>query len=612
MLLGPVFQTEMVANARRGRYFVLRVLFAGALLLCLWSCYEGVAGWYGSTGRLSIREASSLASGFFVAFAWLTILTAMVITPAVSAGAIASERERRTIEYLFATDLSNAEIVLSKLVGKLLLVGKLVLVALPVLAIFRLLGGIPGNLLVLYFAGLASTVTLLTVGAMCISVWTPRARDAVIRVYLVEAVVFVLPPIMSPLLAGLARTGGLPGWVADLAAKGFTLCLEINPVHVLFYQMIRGGGLGVGLDPTPIWRMVTIQLGLSLVLAAVAVAAVRRVHLRAISSPGSAAQRRRWELPRLRPKLRNHPMLWKEMFARSAATKLGVLGRICVAVLLVLTIGLALYAYLELTARNYTGWRSKGEEFLQVTVMVTGLMGVGTAALMGLRAAGQVTYEKERDCWLSLIATPLSGADIIGAKVLGNVYAFRWMFTPLAVVWLLQTTLSPIYLIAIPLHLLAIGASGLFATAVGLAYSLRFTTSLKSIGATMITLFFVGGGYLLCCCMPIAVVGGEGDELFKIAMIGCVPFLQVFPGFLIIDDVPSSEETWMAFDYMAGVAAYSVASIVILSALVARFDELVGRTSAPDVIYPQRGSRPGTAPPDPFHPPTLPSTTKAD
>ncbi len=614
MLLGPVFQTEMVANARRGRYFVLRVLFAAGLLFALWVCYVGVADSYGRDGRLTIREASTLASTFFVTFVWITILTAMVITPAVSAGAIASERERRTIEYLFATDLSNTEIVLSKLCGKLLLVGKLVMVTLPVLAIFRLLGGIPGNLLVGYFALLASTVTLLTVGAMCISVWTKRARDAVIRVYLVEAVVFVLPLVINMLLMALGGGGGVLQWISDRIGQIVALLLEINPIYLLLFQMAPGGTLGVGVNETAMWRMVVWQLGFSLVLAVVAVLAVRRVHLRSISSSGGKGGSLRFELPRFRPAMHNQPMLWKELFARTASTQLGVLGRIAIALLLIVTMGIALYSYAYILDTPANQWQTQAEMFAPCSIMITGFLGAGMALLMGVRAAGLVTYEKERDCWLSLIATPLTGADIVGAKALGNVYAFRWMLLPLGVTWLLQLTLSPIFLIGIPLHLFAIGVTSVFATAVGLAYSLKFTTSLKAIGATSLTLFFVGGGYFFCCCFPLIIVGNGGeDEIIKVALIGCIPFLQAVPGFVVVDDFLEGDEPWVAFDYVAGVAMYGTAAIVILSSLVARFDEFVGRTSSPVYASPSRTGRPGATPPgtalpDPFTPPN-PATT---
>ncbi len=578
MLLGPVFQTEMVTTARRTRYFVLRVLFAAALLLCLWTSYGSASSWNNAAGQLSIQAAAQMAGAFFQAFAWLTLITTLVVTPAIAAGAIATERERRTIEYLFATDLSNAEIVLSKLFGKLLLVGKLILVALPVLAIFRLMGGIPGNLLVVYFAGLASTATLLTVGAMCISVWTARARDAIIRVYLVVGMLFLLP-IM--LFAPMMATGGSTSWWATSIQTVMAACLAINPLYVLGTAITGSGALGVGLDASVIWQMVQIHLVLTVMLAGIAVAAVRRVHLGAISSPGTAITKRRfWQLPRFRPALGEHPMLWKELFARAAATKLGFLGHASLAILLIGTIGLSIWSYLVALSSGYASWwGSPGRIFLQTNLPITCLLGVGGGLLMGLRAAGLIAYEKERDCWLSLLSTPLTGAEIIGAKALGNLYAFRWMLLPLAIVWCLQISLSPQYIIAIPMHLATIGATGLFATAVGLGYSLKFESSLKAIGATMGTLFFVGGGYLLCCCVPVMIGGGE-DDFMKIAMVACIPFLQIIPGLIVLEENFNDGEAWMIVDYVLGTAGYAIAGGLLLWTLVARFEALVGRTGS--------------------------------
>ncbi|MGI9458026.1 MAG: ABC transporter permease [Aeoliella sp.] len=582
MLLGPVFQSEMVTTARRTRYFVLRVLFAASLLLCLWGCYEGVTSWDNVEGRLSIRAAAQLAGSFFQSFAWLTLIAAIIVTPAIAAGAIASERERRTIEYLFATDLSNTEIVLSKLFGKLLLAAKLVLVALPVLAIFRLLGGIPGNLLIVYFAGLASTVALLTMGAMCISVWTARARDSIIRVYLVVAMIFLLPIMLFlPLMA----TGGAGGWWATQLSNVMSWCLEINPLWVLGQAVAGSGGLGVGLDASIIWRMVRIHLVLTVALAVVAIVAVRRVHLRSISSPG-AAVKRRWfvQFPQFRPALRNRPMLWKELFARTAATKFGFLGRISLAIIMIGTVGIAIWVYILMFSNPGGWWGSPGEQYLQTSVSITCVLGVGSVILMGLRAAGLVTYEKERDCWLSLLSTPLTGAEILGAKVVGNLYAFRWMLLPLMIIWFLQLTLSPQYVIAIPMHLATIGATGLFATAVGLVYSLKFTSSLKAIGATVGTLFFTGGGWMLCCCVPLMFGGGD-DDIMKFAMAACVPFLQVMPGpIMVVEDIWRHDGAWMVIDYFVGTAGYAIAGMVILSSIIGSFETMVGRTGSNEIL----------------------------
>ena len=42
---------------------------------------------------------------FFLSFSWLQILLILLVGPAMAVGTIATERERRTIEYLFVTDL---------------------------------------------------------------------------------------------------------------------------------------------------------------------------------------------------------------------------------------------------------------------------------------------------------------------------------------------------------------------------------------------------------------------------------------------------------------------------------------------------------------------------
>src|SRR5688500_338935 len=153
MITGPIFRVEMVSAARRRRYFVLRVIFAGLLLSILWMTFASsqYAVRAGGGQRLSISELAEIATTFFLAFSWMQLVGMLAVAPAMAVGTIATERERRTIEYLFATDLSNVEIVLGKTVARLLLIGQMVLVSLPILFLFRLLGGIPANLLAASF-----------------------------------------------------------------------------------------------------------------------------------------------------------------------------------------------------------------------------------------------------------------------------------------------------------------------------------------------------------------------------------------------------------------------------------------------------------------------------
>ena len=72
----------------------------------------------------------------------MQLLAVLLIGPALAAGTIAQERERRTMEYLYATPLSNLEIIIGKLGGRVLQILYLVLSGVPVLALAMLLGGI--------------------------------------------------------------------------------------------------------------------------------------------------------------------------------------------------------------------------------------------------------------------------------------------------------------------------------------------------------------------------------------------------------------------------------------------------------------------------------------
>ena len=86
-----------------------------------------------------------------------------VLTPAAVAGAIADEKERRTLEFLLATDLRDREILFGKLaarVGSLLL---FLLAGLPVLGLMQFFGGIDPDLVLAGFA--ATFATVLTLAA---------------------------------------------------------------------------------------------------------------------------------------------------------------------------------------------------------------------------------------------------------------------------------------------------------------------------------------------------------------------------------------------------------------------------------------------------------------
>lgn len=584
MLLGPIFQVELVAAARQGRQYLVRVIYALIILFVLWVSYSSVTQWQslGAGGTPSISEVAQMATTFFLAFSWVQLLGILAIAPAMAVGTIASERERRTIEYLFATDLSNFEIVVGKTFARLLIVGQLVLVSLPILFIFRLLGGISASLLAVSFITAASTALFLTALSVCVSVWSSRSRDAVMRVYRLLAVLLIVPGILSSMLFMLEvqlqqRSGALEA--AQTVVGGM---LAVNPIVVLGRSMHSIVDAGVGFDFAPVLNMAAWHVGLAIALIGLATNAVRRVHL-SEAGRGDAKQqkklerRRGMEKFRWRPELSGNAMLWKEAFAPTAKTKLGIVGSFANAVVVVIALGLTAYFFIcaKLELLDFDA-----EAYYAFMATTTGFLGSGLLLTLAGRSAGLITLEKERDCWISLLSTPLTGGEIMRAKLLGNLYSARWGFILLLIIWSLAVAFDVRFLLMLPPLIISFTLAAIFVSQVGLHYSLVSATSIRAMGYTLATVFFSGGGYLFCCC-SVAAFGGNSDtaeSLMAIGMAPCIPFLLVAPVAYTISGMNLHGESEFAAAYTIGIIGYAIVNALLASDLARSFDRRAGRT----------------------------------
>lgn len=599
MPLGPVFRHEMLAAGRKRRYFFFRSLVGVGMLLLLAAGYaaarsflqiDGALRGQGGGDVLSISGLAYLTAFFYAQFAWATMIGVLVATPAVVAGAIAMERERRTIEYLFATDLRNSEIVLDKLVARLLTVGKLVLATLPVLAIFRLLGGVPGRLLLAHFAMLASTATLTAAVSLAVGVWCERARDAVPRALGVVFLWLIALPLAMLFQAQLDRVG--EGWSDTLSDWVFTPAVAAlgitHPLLVLATSAGVGGGvLGIDVDGAVVATMIGAQLVAAGLLVALSVAVVRRVHLRALSSPGArpkapdspAASRSPYE---------SRPMLWKELFAASAK-KRGVLwARRVGAALLALTVGGPLVAML--VANGLGSWSVDIEEYMATAVAMVSVCGSVLALSAGSRAAGLVTYERERDTWVSLLTTPLTGTDVIAAKTWGNLYAYRWPAAGVVLVPLMGVFLSPAAALAALGVAVALGVLLLAGTSVGLAISLRMENSVKAAGATVCVLLAIG---LFLPMVAMALVGLSGQVGVDMALVFAplAPFLLAVPAIAITEHTPAE----IGGAYFLGIAFYAGLGCILAAMNCGSFDRVCGRGAEDDPPHQRLASQVASA-----------------
>ena len=139
MLPGPVFTFEMITTARRGRFYAIRSLYAIVLLLILWMIHSA---WSADYRTASCRSACCRGSAFPHSAGSRSgqEILVLILTPALVAGAIADEKRRKTLHYLLASQLTGPEIVLGKLLVRMLYVGVLLGVSFPVMSLLVLHG----------------------------------------------------------------------------------------------------------------------------------------------------------------------------------------------------------------------------------------------------------------------------------------------------------------------------------------------------------------------------------------------------------------------------------------------------------------------------------------
>jgi ABC-type transport system involved in multi-copper enzyme maturation permease subunit len=274
-LVGPHFFCDLVCLARRGRSTLLRCSYALMLLLGWCVVFMGrfpqvdlLSEPFAGGLRLPPDELSRFAGKFVQAIVIIQGLALLVLTPAYLAGAVADEKQANTLELLFTTDLRNREIVLGKLLGRLLHVAGVLLAGLPVLSLTMLWGGIDLPQLLAVFA--VTCLSLLSAGSISIlcSVLARRAVTAVVSSYVILFLMMTccwLLPVsqsMSPItfLFQFERrlAAGSAMVVGTKAGPGALIAGSADDLGVLA-QMVFESTVGHGL-------VTAVCLGLAIVL----------------------------------------------------------------------------------------------------------------------------------------------------------------------------------------------------------------------------------------------------------------------------------------------------------------------------------------------------------
>ncbi len=311
MTIIPILRRELVAAARRAQLQSGRSFFAGMLLAIILGTFG--TWYYWEQGSISPQLMGTVARQSFM---WIVAFHGISIFVVANAAAmsIAAEKDRRTLDFLLATRLSNAEIVLGKLMSSLAVFISTVVAGLPLILLLHTLGSIDLELILLTYASLICMAFFLASLSIWVSTGASNSGHAA-RFSMLCIVAWLMVPFFVAFI--FPRFGiRLPSFVLTMNAW----LLESGPLGLL---LKIGGGLSAsrGLIDA-VARMSGLQVIGGVLFLIWAIVRLRSAYRINVSDDGRSLvgrlTRPGWRL-RAKPPVTDDPILWREMHTSRTA-----------------------------------------------------------------------------------------------------------------------------------------------------------------------------------------------------------------------------------------------------------------------------------------------------
>jgi len=574
-VFGPVLYYDLIRQARQSRFIWIRFLYCCLLVVLL--LYMTI-GYITSQGDgFDVQSGPDLAQSFFDVFLAAQLIMVAVLTPAYVAGAIADERDRKTLEFIFATDLLNREIVLSKLGSRLANLGLIILTGLPILSFLQFLGGVDPNLVL---AGFAIT-GLTALGEAGVSIYFSTTckspRDAIVASY--GVLLFYIVITMMLWIATNLPVSTTPIWfgeqaptLADVAAL-----LNMGSVVLVFTRVQMAGATGtLATDLPPLVRSYALFHGLlALACTALAIARLRRD---TVARTGAGRETLSSKLrAMLRPAVSNAPMTWKEMHCEAPFKSFKAWLAVYAVILAITLVPIALIAdafgwYQLFGITRDEGFKTSMNVWARCYNVAVGCL---TLLAVAVRASTSITRERSNQTWENLITTTMDSSPIAFGKWLGSIYGVRWGMMWLLLIWSLAVFSGGMHPFAWPLAAIAWLAYASFAASLGLWFSAVSKSSTKALMLTVLFAFGLGAGHwFIWICCSMAFLGGGGSEALGLiqfqAGVLTPPFVMAIVPFqsVTLDGYPD----WnvVIFWSVIGVCSWGAASWLLYQLTNAR------------------------------------------
>ena len=473
-LLGPIFDKELRVSSRRRRNYVLRFTYIALLSTILFFFWANVV----KTSGYSLYQASRMARAgqSIISFiVWFQFCATQIIAVIMLSTSISDEIYNKTLGLLMTTPINSFQIVMGKLLSKLLQLILLMVISLPLLAVVRVFGGVPWNYII---SSLCLTlVTVIFIGSLSLffSIFSQRAYVVIIVTIITLIVIFAVIPLISIAIFGLMH------WSKVIVEKTFlAVILQPNPYVQMYINMVKLlEPNSAGRIPFFSWQLnCGILAAASLCILLFSTILVRRIALRQATGQllfSQPKKRNKWEkygVPSREPYIKirtvkDPPVIWKEL-------RMPMLGRhkIFASICIFLVLSLLFFIY----------WMCARERALDDrdihTLFVIAFLILGIIFTVILTSTG-ITTEKEARSWPILLTTTLDDRQILFGKYVGTLRRLMPVWILLlahVVIFSLGGIINPLAVIQITI-LIAWIVTFLFCTGVYFSSRFKHTTT---------------------------------------------------------------------------------------------------------------------------------------
>ncbi len=594
-MIGPVFTREAAIAPRRPSFFAVRTVFVGTLFALV------VTAWQVLVGSQRIENPGDLAWFGAVAFqilAPLQLAAAMPFSALLVASAVALEKDRKTLDLLLMTSLSNTELVLGKLFAGMLSVVVVVIAALPLLAIVALLGGVStGQIFRVQGVTLASALVAGSLGS-AVALWREKTFQALAMTVLVLVLWLVAWELIAA--GGVGRSWwGTPveSWAVAMSPWQAVQAAAQPSFSAATQQALA--------DPVNLFLITAVAA--SVLLNAVAIARVRVWNPPQEVRPQTGEQRQRklalnGGISGKRPAVEIHsaggkvrpvwdnPILWREVRTWAYGKKILVIRLAYIA--LFAACAAAVVAALNPDAATIVTTAIPAAGWPLVILLVVGLI------LLNALAVTSLTNERDSRALDLLLVTDLSPKEIVFGKLGGAFYnAKEMILLPVALcayLWLdgQLTTENFLFLLG------GVAVMNAFAAMLGLHIGITYANSRTAIATSIGTLLFLFLGVATCMRIMLAFsqsfehqfptffgfIAGGGVAMYVAlgwrnpsAAIGWASALTPLVTFFIITSFLLGN---FGAVFLLTVCTYGFATAAMMVPAIYVFDVATGRTTA--------------------------------